>query len=73
MAPTLPGRRFITLVADTGYDTRDFIDALRVQMVTPHVEQNNKQRRTAIDDRTFRHTGYAVSQRVRKRVEEIFG
>ena len=41
--------------------------------VTPHVAQNVSGRRSAIDDRTTRHAGYAVSQRIRKRVEEIFG
>lgn len=41
--------------------------------VTPHVTQNNKRRRSAIDGRTVRHDGYAASQRIRKRVEEIFG
>ena len=46
---------------------------LRRRGVTPHVAQNNKGRSSAIDSRTTRHTGYAVSQRIRKRVEEIFG
>ena len=41
--------------------------------VTPHVSQNNKNRRSAIDGRTTSHPGYAISQRKRKRVEEIFG
>jgi hypothetical protein len=41
--------------------------------VTPHVTQNTTGRRSAIDERTTRHAGYAISQRVRKRVEEVFG
>ena len=67
-----PGHR-ITLGADKGYDTRDFVAAMRRQGVTPHVAQNTKGRRSAIDRRTTRHRGYAVSVRVRKRIEEVFG
>ena len=59
--------------ADKGYDTRDFVEALRRSQVTPHVAQNTTNRASAIDARTTRHPGYAVSQRKRKRVEEIFG
>lgn len=73
MVSALPGRKRLTLGADKGYDTVDFVDALKELKVTPHVAQNNKRRRSAIDDRTVRHAGYAVSQRMRKRVEEIFG
>jgi transposase len=62
-----------TLGADKGYDTRDFVGAVRLLGVTPHVAQNTTHRRSAIDGRTTRHAGYAVSQRRRKRVEEIFG
>ena len=65
-------KRF-TLGADKGYDTRDFVEDLRKLNVTPHVAQNNMSRRSAIDDRTTRHQGYEISQRKRKRVEEIFG
>src|SRR5437016_1370415 len=55
-------------------DTRDFVAAVRLLGVTPHVAQNTgHRRRSAIDDRTTRHAGYAVSQQRRKRVEEIFG
>jgi IS5 family transposase len=61
------------LGADKGYDTSDFVMELREQAVTPHVAQNTTGRRSAIDGRTTRHCGYAVSQRVRKRVEEGFG
>jgi transposase len=70
----LPGENSITLGADKAYDTRDFVAQCRSRNVTPHVAQNESgRRRSAIDDRTTRHPGYAVSQRIRKRVEEIFG
>ena len=58
---------------DKGYDTRDCVADLRRRGVTPHVAQNSKGRSSAIDGRTTRHAGYAISQRIRKRVEEIFG
>ncbi len=63
----------ITLGADKGYDSRDFVRDLRVRNVTPHVAQSTKSRRSAIDARTTRHDGYSVSQVRKKRVEEIFG
>lgn len=63
-----------TLGADKGYDTRDFVRDLRQRKVTPHVAANTERKGgSAIDGRTTRHGGYAVSQRIRKRVEEIFG
>ena len=62
-----------TLGADKNYDTRDCVGAMRERRVTPHVTQNTSGRRSAIDGRTTRHPGYEVSQRIRKRVEEIFG
>jgi transposase len=65
--------RAITLGADKAYDTEDFVNELRSMRVTPHVAQNTSGRRSAIDGRTTRHGGYAVSQRVRKRIEEAFG
>jgi transposase len=65
--------RAITLGADKGYDTQDFVNELRSMKVTPHVAQNMSGRRSAIDGRTTRHRGYAVSQRLRKRIEEAFG
>ncbi|MBJ7594456.1 MAG: transposase, partial [Candidatus Dormibacteraeota bacterium] len=58
---------------DKGYDTKDFVAGCRALKVTPRVTQNTSNRRSAIDGRTTRHPGYAMSQRVRKRVEEIFG
>ncbi len=67
------GKRRITLGADKGYDTHDFVDELRERNATPHVTQNTSGRRSAIDGRTTRHPGHAVSQVRRKRVEEIFG
>jgi transposase len=63
----------VTLGGDKNYDTRDCVKRLRQQRVTPHVAQNNTNRSSALDGRTTRHAGYAVSQRKRKRVEEIFG
>jgi transposase len=61
------------LAADKSYDTRDCVAELRQRQVTPHVAQNTTGRRSAIDQRTTRHVGYAISQCIRKRVEEIFG
>src|SRR5262249_12339409 len=63
----------VTLGADKGYDVGDFVMELREKTVTPHVAQSTNGRRSAIDGRTTRHSGYAVSQRIRKRVEEAFG
>jgi transposase len=62
-----------TLGGDKGYDTRDCVHSMRERHVSPHVSQNNRGRRSAIDRRTTRHAGYTQSQRIRKRVEEIFG
>ena len=64
--------RALTLGADKAFDAQDFVNELRSMRVTPHVAQNTA-RRSAIDRRTTRHPGYAVSQRVRKRIEEAFG
>ena len=63
----------ITLGADKAYDAEDFVNELRSMNVTPHVAQNTSGRSSAIDGRTTRHGGYAVSQRIRKRIEEAFG
>lgn len=62
----------ITLAGDKGFDAADFVMELREINVTPHLAQNTS-RRSAIDGRTTRHPGYAVSQRIRKRIEEGFG
>ena len=63
----------VTLGADKSYDAADFVEELRTLNVRPHVAQNTSGRRSAIDKRTTRHSGYAKSQRIRKRIEEAFG
>ena len=70
----------ITLGADKAYDARAFVQALRARKVTPHIARNEqinqageRRRRSAIDGRTTRHPGYAISLAVRKRIEEVFG
>jgi transposase len=79
MVETLTSRRRITLGADKGYDAAAFIASLRKRRVTPHIApdthltKTGKRRRSAIDGRTTRHAGYEISQRVRKRIEEVFG
>src|SRR5918993_2808526 len=63
-----------TVAGDKGYDTRGFITEARELGFTPHVAQNTSgHRRFAIDGRTTRHAGHAVSMRIRKRIEEPFG
>jgi transposase len=72
-------KRRITLGADKAYDVTGFIGDLRARNVTPHIAVNGavsklgKTRRTAMDGRTLRHAGYGISQRIRKRIEEVFG
>jgi transposase len=73
MIDGLGGTHRITLGADKAYDTADFVAELRARGVTPHVAQNDTYRRSAVDERTTRHESYVMSQRKRKRVEEIFG
>lgn len=74
MLDRLPAsKRRRTVGADKGYDTKDFVHDLRDRSITPHVAQNNRGRRSAIDARTTRHEGYEISQRKRKLVEQIFG
>jgi transposase len=74
MATEIPGTRRVTLAADKGYDTTGCVQGLRERGVTPHVAQNTKRPGgSAIDRRTTRHPGYAVSQKKHKRIEEIFG
>ena len=71
--------RRITLGADKAYDVRKFVEDLRERSVTPHIaidghlSKTGKPRATAMDRRTTRHPGYAISQRCRKRIEEVFG
>lgn len=63
-----------TVGADKGYDVADFVAACRKQGITPHVAQNLKHSGgSAIDGRTTRHAGYALSQTIRKRIENLFG
>jgi transposase len=72
-------RRRITLGADKAYDVEAFVQALKNRSVTPHIaidghlSKTGKPRKTAIDRRTLRHAGYTISQRCRKRIEEVFG
>ena len=73
MLEALPEGPRVTLGADRGYDTEDFVEECRALDVTPHVAQNTTNRSSRIDGRTTRHAGYAESQKKRKRIEEIFG
>lgn len=73
MMEAIPGDQPVTVGGDKGYDTQEFVAEARHMKITPHVAQNNKRRKSAIDRRTTRHAGYAISQQKRKRVEEIFG
>lgn len=72
MIEGVPGRHRITVAGDKGYDTRDFVAGLRAMHVTPHLAQYTG-RRSAIDARTTRQPGYAISQQKRKLVEQGFG
>src|SRR5215469_2423627 len=73
MVEELAAGQHITMGADKAYDTADFVAEMRRLGVTPHVSQHTNGRRSAIDGRTTRHPGYAISVRVRKRIEEVFG
>jgi transposase len=74
MLEKLPGTQPVTVGGDKGFDTRDFVKECRNLRVTPRVAQNHERRGgSAIDGRTTRHAGYAISQRKRKRIEECFG
>lgn len=74
MMEQIPGTNRVTVGGDKGYDTRDFVAECRHMNVTPHVAQNVKRSGgSAIDGRTTRHSGYAISQQKRKRIEECFG
>jgi transposase len=72
IAPRADRPEALTLGGDKGFDAADFVMELREINVTPHIARNTS-RRSAIDGRTTRHPGYAVSQRIRKRIEEGFG
>jgi transposase len=74
MIEQIPAEQRVTIAADKGYDTRDFVAECRKMNVTPHVSQNtHRAGGSAIDGRTTRHAGYQISQRKRKRIEECFG
>lgn len=75
MLKAIKGKRGsrLTIGADKGYDTNDFVQKMRKLKITPHLAQNDTNRASAIDDRTTRHPGYAISQWKRKIVEEVFG
>lgn len=74
MLEKLPGTQPVTVGGDKGFDTHGFVAECRNLRVTPHVAQNLERRGgSAIDGRTTRHAGYALSQRKRKRIEECFG
>jgi hypothetical protein len=68
-----PGSRRLTLSADKAYDVHEFVGDLRGLNITPHIARNTINRSSAIDARTTRHPGYAMSQQKRKRTEEPFG
>ena len=74
MLDSLPGTRPKSVGADKAYDTHDFVAACRERNVTPHIASNDTRRGgSAIDARTTRHATYALSQTIRKRIEEHFG
>lgn len=74
MLEQVPGTGRVTVGGDKGFDTKDFVAECRHLKITPHVAQNVKRNGgSAIDGRTTRHEGYAISQRKRKRIEECFG
>ena len=73
MVAAIPGRHRITVGGDKNFDTAGFVAALKELNATPHVARNTTNRRSAIDGRTTRHPGYAISLRIRKRIEEAFG
>lgn len=68
-----PKSKKATLAGDKGYDVAEYTKELREHNVTPHVAQNDTNRKSSIDARTTRHKGYDISQRKRKQVEEVFG
>jgi transposase len=73
MASQIAGVKQVTLGGDKNYDTQELVRDLREMKVTPHVAQNNTNRRSAINGRTTHHVGYGISQKKRKRIEESFG
>jgi transposase len=74
MLRRLPGtKRRRTVAGDKAYDTRGFVADLRELKITPHIAPNTTRQRSTIDGRTTRHESHAISQRIRKRIEEPFG
>jgi hypothetical protein len=73
MEPHADRPQKVTLAGDEGLCTQDFVAELREINVTAHVAQNTNGLRKAIDGRTTRHAGYAISLGIRKRIEEAFG
>ena len=75
MLDTVPGKGTKSVGADKGYDTKDFVAACRERKITPHIAAHTTRSfgKSTIDRRTTRHAGYAVSQIIRKRIEEHFG
>lgn len=63
----------VSLGADKGYDAAEFVERLHQAKVVPHIAQNTKNRKSAVPDTIAKSPGYAISQIVRKRIEEIFG
>jgi IS5 family transposase len=70
MVEEIAGQHRVTLGADRGYDSKEFVQEMRDHQVTPRLALKAT---TIIDARTTRHPGYAISQQKRKRVEKIFG
>jgi transposase len=74
MLEQIAGTKPVTVGGDKGFDTQEFVKECRHMRVTPHVAQNLERRGgSAVDGRTTRQAGYAISQRKRKRIEECFG
>jgi hypothetical protein len=73
MVERLEGNELVTVAADKGYNTRDFVEEMRGMNATPHVPQNDKRAGgRAIDGRTTRHQRCRINQQKRKRIEEVF-
>jgi hypothetical protein len=73
MVEAIPAGKGVTLGGEKNKDTREFVGELRGMNISPYVAQNDRSRRSAVDQRTTRHGGYEISQQKRKRVEQSFG
>lgn len=71
ISQSIPGLNRVTVGTDKGYNTEVFVAILESVKPTPHVSQNDSNRRSAIDSRATRHAGYGKSQRVRNRIEHF--